>query len=121
MNDLNFLYEKQPCINAFLMISSWFGISQRSGVWTFYESADSHEIEITLQYLKTTNENELADIFKKGIHDYQNPIYTENFNYPKEWIEESEKIDKWISDNEDLLWKWEYRLLINNRDLITSL
>lgn len=57
-------------INAFLTISSWFGISMRSGVWTFYETANVQEITDTLQYLKLNNEDELVAIFEKGIHDY---------------------------------------------------
>lgn len=105
-------------INAFLTISSWFGISMRSGVWTFYETANVQEITDTLQYLKLNNENELAAIFEKGIHDYQNPKYAENYNYPEEWIKESEQIDEWISVHEDWLWKWEYNLLVMNKDSI---
>ena len=39
-------------------------------------------------------------MYTMGIHDYHNEKYLENYNYPDEWIEESEIIDKWIFENE---------------------
>lgn len=112
-------FEKRlSCVNAYLIISSWFGTSQRSGVWTFYEATNLEEIDATLQYLKTNNDMELAEIFEKGIHDYHNPIYAENFDYPEEWIEESDEIDKWIMEHEEWLWQWEYKMLIDNEKII---
>lgn len=114
-------YEKRiPCVKAFLIISSWFGTSQRSGVWTFYEATNQEEIADVVQYLKFQEENEMADILKKGMHDYHNPIYAETFDYPNEWIEESTLIDEWIWGHKDKLWNWLYCLLFNNKELIMN-
>lgn len=111
--------EKQlPWITAFLTISTWFGTSMRSGVWTFYEVGNIQEMKTTIQYLRIGGDNELADIFEMGMHDYQNPQYAKNYDYPEEWLEEADEIDEWISEHEDWLWKWEYDILIMNRDSI---
>ena len=34
-----------PLINAFLIVSSWFGTSERSGVWTFCEATNPERIQ----------------------------------------------------------------------------
>lgn len=60
----DFSENRLPWITTFLTISTWFGTSIRSGVWTFYED--------------------------------------------------------WISGHEDYLWKWEYRILIMNKDSIMN-
>lgn len=114
--------DKRPlCVTAFLTILNWFAMSQRSGVWTFYESTSPEDIELTLQFLTQTGDEELASIFSYGAHDYQNPKYAGNWNYPDEWIEEAEEIDDWISDHEDWLYMWERKLLMDNKKLICSL
>lgn len=116
----DFSEERLPWITAFLTISTWFGTSTRSGVWTFYEVGNNQEMKTTIQYLRMRGDNKLADIFEKGIHDYQNPKYSPNYDYPEEWLEEADEIDKWISKHEDWLWKWEYDILIMNRDNILN-
>ena len=35
-----------------------------------------------------------------GNHDYRNEKYQDNYDYPQEWIDESEQIDQWITENE---------------------
>ena len=62
-------------------------------------------MEITVRYLRSGREKELADIFEKGIHDYQNPRYASDYNYPQEWLEEAGEIDDWILTHEEWLWK----------------
>ena len=99
--------DRLPYVNAYLTISNWFGTSLRSGVWTFYEVTKLEEIDTVLTYLKENNYTDLAEIFEKGVHDYQNPIYAKDFDYPEEWIEESEEIDQWIMEHEEWLWQWE--------------
>lgn len=47
--------------------------------------------------------------------------YQEDFNYPQEWIDEADKIDKWISDNEVRLYKWMYDLILDNKSEILKL
>ena len=114
--------EKKPlCVVAFLTIANWFAMSQRSGVWTFYERAYPEDMELTLRYLEETKNNDLAATFRYGIHDYQDPQYVGKYNYPKEWINESDEIDKWIEEHEEWLFTWERKLLMDNKELICSL
>ena len=113
--------DKPLCVTAFLTIANWFAVSLRSGVWTFYEATSPKDINLTVEFLKKTDNQELTDIFCFGIHDYQNPKYALNFDYPDEWIEESEKIDTWIVEHEDWLYNWERNLLLKNKELICSL
>ena len=121
---LKFCYiteEKRPnCVIAFMTISNWLGGALRSGVWTYYEVAEPSDIQITLQFLNQTGEQELASIFAYGVHDYQNPKYAD-CGYPQTWIDESEEIDKWIFKHEDFLYRWEQTLLLDNKELICSL
>lgn len=114
----DFSENRLPWITAFLTVSSWFGSSQRSGVWTFYEVGNIQEIKRTIQYLRENGDYELADVLEKGVHDYQDPKYGENYDYPEEWLKEADKIDEWISEHEDWLWKWEYDILVMNRESI---
>ncbi len=57
----------------------------------------------------------------KGIHDYQNPRYAEDFEYPEEWITESEEIDAWIKEHDDWLCHWLYDYLLRNENRIIAL
>lgn len=113
--------EHSTLINTFLIVSNWFGTSLRSGVWTFYEATKKIQIQKTVLYLKEHNDIELAEIIEKGIFDYENPIYAENFDYPSEWMVESEKIDKWISNHIDWLRNWLYNFLLKNKEYIVAL
>lgn len=114
------LYREEPVtlINAYLIISSWHGTSLRSGVWTFYESTDKARIEEAVSYLKDNGDTELADMIRRGIHNYQTPEYIENLNYPDEWIDESDEIDDWISDNEEKIYEWLYSFILKNKKII---
>ena len=114
-------YASIQFINAYLIVSDWFGTSQRSGVWTFYEATEINRIQNAISFLSSLNENTLSDMLEKGIHDYQNPIYSENYDYPDEWIDESEEIDNWISEHEDWLWNWLYTFLLSNKNPILNL
>lgn len=113
--------KRPPCVKAFLIISNWLGTSQRSGVWTFYESTSPEEIADAADYLKQQGQNELADFLEKGMLDYHNPVYAQNYDYPDEWIEESELIDKWIWEHENELREWLYCLLSSNKDKIMNI
>ena len=112
--------DRPPCVTVFLTVVNWFAVSFRSGVWTFFEAGNRKDIELTAKFLEETGEKEFADIFRYGIHDYQNPKYAENFDYPDEWIEEAEKIDEWINQHSNWLYDWERKLLLDNKDLICS-
>ena len=112
---------KNYVITAFMTISNWLANSLRSGVWTYYETANPQELTDTVEYLKESGQKEFAQIFECGIHDYQDERYVGNFNYPEEWISESGKIDKWISEHESWIEEWERDLLLENREFICGL
>ena len=114
--------EPRPeCVTVYFTISNWFGNLVRGGVWTFYESYPFSEIQTTIEFLKQTGEAELAEMLALGAHDYQNPKYVGNFEYPKEWITESEKIDEWIFAHEEWLYEWEYSFLLKNKEMLLEL
>lgn len=107
----------------FMEINNWHGMSFRCGVWQYYESGSFQEgkFERVLSFFKSKNEEEMASVYAYGIHDYANEKYQEDFNYPQEWIDEADKIDKWISDNEVCLYKWMYDLILDNKSEILKL
>ena len=117
----SYLYRNQelinlPFVNTFLIVSSWLGTSMRSGAWTFYEATPIEDIMIAVKHLNEIGESELCRILKKGIHDYQNPLY--NDEYPEEWMKESDDIDKWIIEHENWLYHWLYDYILTHEDKI---
>lgn len=114
--------EKRPlCVTAFLTIADWSATSLRSGVWTFYEATPVRELEKTAAFLEKTDEGELFTIFSLGIHDYQNPKYAENYDYPQEWMEEAEEIDSWVMEHETWLNGWKQKILLDYKEEITRI
>ncbi len=111
--------EENDAISAFLTLSNWVGFSLRDGVWTFYEYMDVATIERTIQFLDNIEWNELKRMFELGNHDYHNEIYTENYDYPEEWISESTIIDDWIFDNEIEVYKILREILLEKFEEIT--
>lgn len=113
--------QRPPCADAFLTVSNWHATSRRSRVWIFYEAASDKDIATTLQFLEKSGETELASIFRLGAHDYKNPIYSDNFDYPEDWITEADTIDEWIKNHEKKLYLFERSLLLDNRELLCTL
>lgn len=98
---LSNLEEKPSFVVAFLELSSWRGTSLRSGVWTYYEAAEKETIHKTIKYLRQfAPDEEISKMYILGNHNYSDEKYQTDFNYPQEWLDESELIDKWIFDNE---------------------
>lgn len=113
--------QRRPdCAVAFMMLSSWWGVSVRSGVWTYYESQNPADIRTACQYLSRNAPADLARMYSLGIHPYQDPAY-QDASYPESWIEESEQIDRWIMDHEQEIWAYERRLLLEERAAICGL
>ena len=110
-----------PLINTFLVVSNWQATSFQSGVWTYYEATDPQMIKNAVDFLKKKSYKDLAEIISKGIHDYQNPQYADEYDYPENWIEESEEIDNWINEHEDYLQKWLYDFLLDNKETISGI
>ncbi|WP_313180883.1 hypothetical protein [Lacrimispora sp.] len=109
------------CLRIYSVISQWYGNSLRGGVWTYYEIADMQDLQLTAQYLSCCLWKEFHQMFCLGIHDYQSPRFVGNFNYPQEWIDESESIDKWIWNNEQKLGEWQREFLLTYRDEVCPL
>ncbi len=107
----------------YMEINNWQGMSVRCGVWQYYESGSFQKgkFERVISFLKTNGEKEMADIYACGIHDYANEKYQQNFDYPEEWFDETERVDKWISDYEKYIFKWMYDLIIAHKSDVLAL
>ena len=101
----------------YMEISNWQGMSVRCGVWQYYESGafQKGKFERVLSFLKANGEEEMADVYACGIHDYANERYQKGSDYPEEWFDETEEIDEWISDNEEYIYKWMYDLIMDHK------
>lgn len=101
----------------YMEINNWQGMSLRCGVWQYYESRafENGKSERVLSYLRDNNEEEMSSIYACGIHDYSNEKYRENYDYPGEWLDEADKIDEWIRDNEVHIYKWMRDLILNHK------
>ncbi len=112
----------------FMGIDDWQGMSLRCGVWQYYENGDfeTGKLQRVTDYLSSHGENDWADVFASGIHDYANEIYQDDpvshaVGYPEQWLEESGKIDDWIYENENYIYEWKRRLILDHKDDVLSL
>ena len=107
----------------YMEISNWRGMSARSGVWQYYESGafQKGKFERVLSFLRANGEEEMADIYACGIHDYANEKYQENYDYPEEWFDEAEEIDDWISANAEYIYEWMYDLILEQKSEVLKL
>lgn len=113
------IYDKKGAsssIECFLTLSNWVGFSLRDGVWTFYEYTNDESIDKLKKFLESQDWHELKDMYKMGMHDYHNEKYLDNYNYPDEWIEESEIIDRWIFENEISLYRFLKNLVLEDEE-----
>lgn len=102
--ELSNMKEKPDFVVAFLELSSWMGTSLRSGVWTYYEATERDTVNKTIKYLyQFAPDDEISKMYALGNHNYSDEEYQTDFNYPQEWLDESEMIDKWIFDNERMI------------------
>ena len=74
-----------------------------------------------LSFLKANGEEEMADVYACGIHDYANEKYQENYDYPEEWFDEAEEIDDWISANAEYIYEWMYDLILEQKSEVLKL
>lgn len=106
----------------FMEIDIWFGTSMRGGVWQYYEinSEEQGKSERVAEYLKSNGGyDDMADIYAFGIHDYQK--YAEISEYPEEWLDEADKIDDWIYENEYYIYQWKKDLISSHKNEILKL
>lgn len=115
---------------CFMEIDSWQGMSQRCGVWQYYESlAFQRDTQNTvLSVLKEYGEEKMAKVYIWGIHEYDDPKYYDENGvptgmYPNEWIESSQDIDDWIIDmeNEKHIYEFKRRLILDSREVFIKL
>lgn len=107
----------------YMEINNWWGMSVRCGVWQYFESGafEKEKFERVLSFLKTNGEEEMANVYACGIHDYANERYQKNYDYPEEWFDEAERIDEWISGNEGYIYKWMYDLILGHKSEVIKL
>jgi hypothetical protein len=84
-------------------IMNWQAMSERSGVWTYYEVLDNHSAQILIDRLRDKNESEIFNKYVLGIDNFSNE-------------ELMDEIDEWIIKNEIKIYKFIEDILINNRD-----
>lgn len=114
--ELNNVKDKPDFVTVFIELSSWKGTSLRSGVWTYYEAAHKDQVEAVIKYLqKYSLGEEICRMYSLGNHDYCDEKYQDVFEYPKEWIKESEIIDKWIFENEENIIAYMQEIVRKNR------
>lgn len=107
----------------YMEINNWQGMSVRCGVWQYYASGafEKGKFERVISLLKTNGEKEMADIYACGIHDYANERYQTDHDYPGEWFDETEKVDEWISDNDEYIYQWMYDLILEHKSDVLKL
>ncbi|MBO4865909.1 MAG: hypothetical protein J5582_04990 [Ruminococcus sp.] len=110
---------------VFNELDNWQGTSQRSGVWQYYESRSFEDgvFEKVTDYLRNLGETELADTYASGIHDYSDPEYTKdgNYDYPDEWLADSENIDIWIDERNNDICSLKRSIILDNRNVLLAL
>lgn len=107
----------------YMEINNWQGMSVRCGVWQYYESGafEKGKFERVLSFLRVSGEEEMADVYACGIHDYADERYRKNYDYPEEWFDETERIDKWIIDHEGYIYQWMYDLIMGHKSEVLLL
>lgn len=107
----------------FMEMSNWQGMSAQCGVWQYYESRafETGKFERVLFFLKTNGEEEMADVYACGIHDYANEEYQKDYSYPEEWFHETDTIDEWISNNGAHIYKWMYDLIMSHKSEVLKI
>lgn len=84
-------------------IINWQAMSDRSGVWTYYEVLNIDSKQILIKNLKAKNESEILNKYSAGINNYDNE-------------ELMAEIDDWITKNETKIYNYIEETLITNRE-----
>ncbi|AKN31057.1 hypothetical protein Ccar_09430 [Clostridium carboxidivorans P7] len=96
---------KDPSLQWIIELSeimNWQAMSDRSGVWTYYEVLNIDSKQILIKNLKAKNESEILSKYSAGINNYNNE-------------EVMSEIDHWITKNETKIYKYIEEILITNR------
>ncbi|HEY2495271.1 MAG TPA: hypothetical protein VGI33_20490 [Paenibacillus sp.] len=88
-------------------IMNWQVMSDRSGVWTYYEVIDNTSANILITWLKINNNRNILEVYCNGIGKYEDE---ELMNEIDEWIRNNEKvIDKFVEEILILHKMWFYK------------
>ncbi|MYM96366.1 hypothetical protein [Duganella vulcania] len=91
-----------PCpIFVVFELVTWLAQADRSGVWTYYEATPVARSDCVLTTLDSLGAVEFHQQYARGKERWQN-------------YEESEKLDKWIRENEQTLIDWAFTVLIDH-------
>lgn len=82
---------------------NWQSQSNRSGVWTYYEIVNNSSATTLIGKLKGKEEIEILPIYKMGLNKYNDETIME-------------QIDKWISENEERIYRYITAILMSNKD-----
>ncbi|AKA68094.1 hypothetical protein [Clostridium scatologenes] len=97
---------KNPSLQWIIELSeimNWQAMSDRSGVWTYYEVLNIDSKQILIENLKAKNESEILSKYSAGINNYNDE-------------EVMAEIDEWITKNETKIYKYIEEILIANRE-----
>ncbi|AWI05531.1 hypothetical protein [Clostridium drakei] len=97
---------KDPSLQWIIELSeimNWKAMSDRSGVWTYYEVLNIDSKQILIKNLKAKNEGEILSKYSAGINNYNNE-------------QVMSEIDHWITKNETKIYKYIEEILIVNRE-----
>lgn len=97
---------KDPSLQWIIELSeimNWQAMSDRSGVWTYYEVLNIDSKQILIKNLKAKNESEILSKYSAGINNYNDE-------------EVMAEIDEWITKNETKIYKYIEEILITNRE-----
>ncbi|CAM4009923.1 hypothetical protein [Saccharibacillus endophyticus] len=66
-------------------LMNWQAMSERSGVWTYYESVNPQAAETTVLWLESLDGSEGFALYAQGLNRYEDQILMEQIDH---WIEE---------------------------------
>jgi hypothetical protein len=95
-SNLNWIIELSEVMN-------WQAMSDRSGVWTYYEVVDPNSAQVLIESLNHKKEKNIFDIYISGMGKYDNEILMD-------------AIDTWIRKNENKIFIYIENILIDNKD-----
>ena len=95
--------EKIKWVIALNELMNWQSMSERSGVWTYYEVLDLDLANVLINYLQEYDESIILDNYCKGIDNYLNE-------------ELMNEVDRWISYNEVEIDRFIESIFLKHRD-----
>jgi hypothetical protein len=95
--------EKIRWVIAINELMNWKSMSERSGVWTYYEVLDIELANMLISLLQEYDEKIILENYYKGIDHYLNE-------------ELMNEVDRWIGCNEEEVDRFIESIFLNHRD-----